>query len=309
MASTYTWSNDKLLPNNSNAFGLSGSPALAVFNDVLYCVRQGRGNSGWTWCATFDGTSWSEDKLIPNNDNAFGVSGSPALAVFNNKLYCIRQGRGDSGWLWCASTSDGTNWSEDALIPTNANAFGLSDSPALAVFNNRLYCAREGRGDSGWVWCASTSDGASWSEDALIPNSGNAYGTSGGPALAVYNNKLYCIREGRGNSGQLYWATFDGTKWSEDKILPNKNSPYGTSGRPGLAVFDNKLFCINEGRGDSGELYWSAFDGTNWSGDNLLPCSGTSGPPALAVYNNKLYCIREGKGGSGWTWSVTCTAN
>ncbi|WP_375414700.1 hypothetical protein, partial [uncultured Bradyrhizobium sp.] len=88
-----------------DAYGVSGSPALAAFGGKLYCVRQGRGNSGWTWCGSFDGTGWSKDALIPDPGDAYGVSGSPALAAFGGKLYCVRQGRGNSGWTWCASAS------------------------------------------------------------------------------------------------------------------------------------------------------------------------------------------------------------
>ncbi|WP_375414699.1 tyrosinase family protein, partial [uncultured Bradyrhizobium sp.] len=45
--------------------------------------------------------NWGDDALIPDPHNAYGVSGSPALAAFGVKLYCVRQGRGNSGWTWC----------------------------------------------------------------------------------------------------------------------------------------------------------------------------------------------------------------
>ncbi|NPT47998.1 hypothetical protein GNZ12_43280 [Paraburkholderia sp. 1N] len=244
------WSKDALLPNDNNAYGLSSSPALAVFDGKLYCVRQGRDDSGWAWCSTFDGTNWSKDALLPNGDDAFGLSSSPALVSFGGKLYCVRQGRDDSGWAWC-STFDGTNWSANALLPNDHNAYGLSSSPALAVFGGKLYCVRQGRGDSGWAWCA-TFDGTNWSADGLLPNDDNAFGLSSSPALASFGGKLYCVRQGRGDSGWAWCATFDGTNWSADALLPNDDNAFGLSSSPALAVFGGKLYCARQGRGDSG---------------------------------------------------------
>ncbi len=176
---SYAWSTDSLIPNDENAYGISGPPAVVEFIDKLYLIHEGRGSDGYLWCATFDGQTWSDDNLIPDTNHAYGTSGPPAAVVFNDKLYCIREGRGGNGWMWYA-TFDGRTWSRDALLPNSRNAFGTSGRPALAVYNEKLYCVHEGRGDDGWVWCA-TFDGENWSQDEPIPNSGDAYGTSGRP--------------------------------------------------------------------------------------------------------------------------------
>ncbi|AYG69037.1 MULTISPECIES: sialidase family protein [unclassified Rhizobium] len=298
------WAIDALVPDSSNAFGLSNTPAVAVYRNKLYCVRQGRGGSGWVWCATFDGNSWSADELIKDQDNAYGISGSPALAVFRDKLYCVRQGRDSSGWVWCA-TFDGNSWSDDRLIPSNDDAYGISGSPALAVFNDRLYCVHQGRGDSGWLWCA-TFDGNSWSADQLIPSADSAYGLSGSPALAVYNGKLYCARQGRENSGWVWCASFDGSTWSNDQLIPTPGNAYGVSDSPALAVFQNKLYCLRQGRGGSGWIWGATFDGNTWTNDRLIPSPdnayGISASPALVVYNNQLYCFHQGRHDDGWLW-------
>ncbi len=303
---TYAWSTDSLIPNDENAYGISGPPAVVEFIDKLYLIHEGRGSDGYLWCATFDGQTWSDDNLIPDTNHAYGTSGPPAAVVFNDKLYCIREGRGGNGWMWYA-TFDGRIWSRDALLPNSRNAFGTSGRPALAVYNGKLYCVHEGRGDDGWVWCA-TFDGENWSQDEPIPNSSNAYGTSGPPALVVFNEKLYCIREGRGDSGWVWCASFDGSNWSIDKLIPSDEHAYGTSGTPALAVFNNTLYCAREGRGNNGWVWCATFDGSNWSPDSLIPGSqnafGTSGPPALVSFQEKLYCFREGRSNSGWLWGA-----
>lgn len=303
------WSQAELIPNSSNAYGTTGAPALAVYDGVLYCARQGRGNSGWTWCGTFDGTNWSDDALIPGSDNAYGVSGSPALCAYNGLLYCIRQGRGDSGNMYCG-TFDGTSWSDDALLPSSNNPFRLSGSPALAVFNDLLYCAFEDAGDEGWVYCT-TFDGRNWSPAVLIPNSNNAYGTSGTPALAVFGDRLFCARQGRGDSGWTWcsWLDGDGDGWADDMLIPDDDNAYGMSGSPALAAHNDLLYCLRQGRGDSGDMYCGTYDGNSWSDDAEIPTGNNpfqlSASPALCEFNGTLYCAFEGSGDSGWTWAAS----
>ena len=137
---SYQWSTDKLLPNDDHAYGTSGPPALAVFNNKLYCIREGRGNSGWLWCATFDGSTWSTDKLLPNDDHAYGTSGPPALAVFNNKLYCIREGRGNSGWLWCAYTQISILdvWGEGRIVTNERIVTGFNGAANINYWKQKI---------------------------------------------------------------------------------------------------------------------------------------------------------------------------
>jgi len=100
-------------PNENLAIGISGSPAVAVFNNKLYCVYEGAQNDGLLHYCTFDGQKWSDDKLLGNN----GTSGSPALAVFNNKLYCVHEGAKENGWLYYCISDDGEVWFLDAPLP------------------------------------------------------------------------------------------------------------------------------------------------------------------------------------------------
>jgi hypothetical protein len=250
---------------------------------------------------------WSNDGLIPNDENAYGTSGAPAAVEFIEKLYLLHEGRGSDGEVWCA-TYDGQTWSDDVRIPNDNHPYGTSGPPAAAVYNDKLYCIREGRRGEGKLWW-STFDGHTWSRDAYLPNSENAYGTSGRPGLAAFNGKLYCVHEGPGDGGSLYCTTYDGTNWSNDVQIPNSNAPFETSGPPALAVFNGVLYCIREGAGNSGWVHCATFDGTNWSSDQLIPdeqhAYGTSGMPGLAVFNSILYCIREGRDNEGILWGGT----
>jgi chitinase len=68
-----------------------------TFDGKLYCIREGQDDSGWLWCATFDGVSWSTDELIPTSDNAYGT-GTPAFGCFL-MMYCIVFIKDGDKWL------------------------------------------------------------------------------------------------------------------------------------------------------------------------------------------------------------------
>ena len=252
-----TWNPDGKIQGvvQGDYFGISSSPAVAPFNGTLYIAREGQGDSGWVWCATYQTVTfpwWREVGLIPNSSKALGTSGSPALAAYQGKLYCVTRARGD-GATTMFTSFDGTAWADAGPLPSAANGFQVAGSPALAVFNGRLYCVRQGTGkNTGQLW-GSSFDGASWTVDGPIRTATSTLGVTGSPALVNFNARLYCIRQGAGGKGWTWSAAFDGTSWSDDGLLPTATNAFGIGGSsPGLAVFNGALYCARQGRGDSG---------------------------------------------------------
>ncbi|MDP9869059.1 MULTISPECIES: hypothetical protein [Streptosporangium] len=77
-----------------------------------------------------------------------------------------------------------------------------------------------------------------------------AHRSAEGPALAVFNNRLYCVHRGSGGQS-LWWTSFNSAHWSPDTRLPGHLSaqgpaivsyrgPYGT---------EDQLFCVHRGHG------------------------------------------------------------
>jgi chitinase len=303
------WNSDVLLTDGAgNRYGVSGSPAVCVYRDKLYLVRQGREDSGWLWCAVFDGETWGTDRLIPRDGGAYGVSGSPALCVYQDKLHLVHGGRNDSGWIWWA-TFDGTTWGTDQLIPTSDHAYGLSGSPALCVYQDKLHLVHGSRHDDGYIWWA-TYDGKTWGSDQLIPTSDHAYGLSGSPALCAYQGKLHLFHAGRGETDWTWWATYDGTTWGwPDQLIPTSDHAYGVSDSPAAHVYENQIFLLRQGRKNSGWTWCATFNGKTWGPDELIPDPGTAygvtTSPAVADYRGVLYCVRQGRHNDGWVWAGT----
>jgi hypothetical protein len=205
-------------------------------------------------------------------------------------------------------------WSEDtklsigslqnlAVAPTldEKSSIGTSGTPALAVFDGKLFCVHEGQEEDGWLWFC-TFDGYSWSKDKPLGN----HGTSGPPALAVYDGKLFCVHEGRGEDGWLWFCTFDGHSWSKDEPLSVGTGSSRRQGLPSaaLAVYKGLLYCVHEGQGGDGWLWFCTFDRHSWSKDKPLGNHGTSGGPALAVVGDLLVCMHEESKEGGWLWKT-----
>ncbi|MBD2255508.1 glycosyl hydrolase family 18 protein [Nostoc parmelioides] len=234
------------------------------------------------------------------------ITGTPSVAIYNDKLFCVYEGAGEDGWLWFC-IFDGTNWSDPQKLPNH----GTSGPPAIAVYNDKLFCIHEGGRGDGWLWFC-IFDGTNWSEDQRLPNHGTSSRQPGIPpaALVVYKNQLYCIHEGAGEDGWLWFCIFDGTNWSEDRRLELNGSGVGTSGAPGVAVINDKLYCCHEGREENGLLYHSSWDGENdWLLGTDFALEGnkneTSGPPGIVVRNGKAYFMHQGKGKNGKLYSFS----
>ena len=122
-----------------------GAPALAAHGGLLHMVHQGD-SSNQLWHATFDGTSWSDNKPVPGQ-----LSKSPAaLAEFNGLLHMVHLGD-SSNHLW-HSTFDGDAWAPNIAIP-----YQLSKAaPALAAFGGMLHMVHWDSSNTIWH---STSDG------------------------------------------------------------------------------------------------------------------------------------------------------
>lgn len=314
LARSQTLAEQSSLSDVMVADNIFGAPAMAIYDDTLYCVYEGLKvgqeikRDGWLWVAfTNDGRNWLRRKL-PDH----GTTGPPALAVYRGKLYCVHEGQDNRGWLWFCSF-DGEKWSKDKKmshgVGTRRRGF---PSAALVVYGGLLYCVHEGqRGSSGegWLWFCSF-DGEEWSKDKRLPK----HGTSGAPGLAVYDGKIVCCFEGQNTSGRMWYATFDGDKWSKAKraLIPEKSAlgkrslgkrssggtPLGVMGTPDLETFNNELYLVYE-NATGGEVRslnnTGAEDRTLVVGSRSSEPSpmSTSTPPAVARINETVYVARN----------------
>jgi hypothetical protein len=60
-------------------------------------------------------------------------------------------------------------------------------------------------------------------------------------------------------------------------------------------AFDGRLVMAWKSSHDE-QIYWSTFDGTNWSSQAAIPGRATSHAPALAAFGNVCSCFRRDPG-------------
>jgi hypothetical protein len=304
------WTPNRIVPNDEDAYGLNGYPAVVAFKklnsdtydpnvvtDNLFCIRQDRENVDWSlqaWCGTFDGASWTPDEQIK-----IKASWPVGATKYRDKLYCFSSrlqyspddDRVVTQWL-TMSTFDGRSWSDETLVPPNAeNTYEMSYAPAAAVYEDNLYVFYAGPRDRNAELHAAIYDGQAWTAGPIKTADNRNLTTSGAPGVATFKGKLYCVREAAGNASWILIAVFDGTQWTELNLSP---IPGRTSGPPGLFVYNDRLYCIHEGAWNNGCLYaLSTDDGAIWTSDAILLDENghdlrTTKAPGLAVFQPKL---------------------
>jgi hypothetical protein len=124
-------------------------------------------------------------------------------------------------------------------------------------------------------------------------------GTSGRPALAWLNDKLYMAWRGPRDDQDFFWATLEMQQgqvgpWSSQRgPLDQRGSLYG----PALLAFHGTLYMCWRGVDDNHDLWWASFDeaAQRWSpqqrvGDQFASLFS----PVLAVFQDQMYLAFRG---------------
>jgi hypothetical protein len=68
-------------------------------------------------------------------------------------------------------------------------------------------------------------------------------------------------------------------------------------------VYNGRLYLAWKGEGNAVGIWWSSFDGMNWSPQQQHPEAGTSDEPALTVFGGVLYLAWKGENESVGIWA------
>lgn len=115
-----------------------------------------------------------------------------------------------------------------------------------------------------------------------------------GPSAIAVGDTVYCFFQG-GKSGQLYYYSYQAGTTSPDLQVPaNVAAP----GPPGSAVFNDQLYLFYEGPGNNGQLWYSVYDGTDWT-SGVVPGVSMSQTPSATVFNGSLYVFYQSAANDG----------
>ena len=62
------------------------------------------------------------------------------------------------------------------------------------------------------------------------------------------------------------------------------------------------LYVFHQGAGNSGELWYSVFDGTNWARDTRVQNVGMSGSPSAVPWAGGITVFHQGQMNDGQLW-------
>jgi hypothetical protein len=84
-------------------------------------------------------------------------------------------------------------------------------------------------------------------------------------------------RKGIAGDEEIYFSNFNGVNWAAQQKVPG----VGTSDRPSLGVYNQRLYMAWKGISGDEELYYSNFDGSRWAPQQKIDRVGSSDGPAL----------------------------
>lgn len=194
-------------------------------------------------------SSWNHDFMLP-----YQSKGTPAMAVYNNKLYMVGV-TPQTNQLWMATMTPDEVFSAATPIPFMYSG----DPPSLAVFQNRLYMVHHDGTGYDMVW--NYFDGSQWSFDRIIHQD-----TVNPPTIAAYNGYLHMVHDGGPNDpSDIWWSYFDGITWSTQVSL-GKQVGYTPPQPIGMAadynggiVMAHRTPFWNPNAVHDFHIYWSRF--------------------------------------------------
>ncbi|TDY16725.1 hypothetical protein B0G81_7820 [Paraburkholderia sp. BL6665CI2N2] len=274
---------------------------LSIYPESLYYA---------TYIFDFPPVLGSQVPLTGTSPFEYTTPNRPALAMFNNQLWCVyRSGGGKNKLCYCITppqrTGVGRPWSGEIEIPDQTTVEG----PALAVFKDRLYCVYVGTGgDNSLYYTYWSNVNSSWSDAKKFPKHYSAYD----PALAVFQGKLWCVYVQNARDDKLHYVTLDDVdaEWSTDEPFSNHFSAAG----PALAASKRMLLCVHRGGGTDERLRETTYDydGNMWSADKLLLTGIThtersSDGPGLTFREDQSSFVVAYKGAGSDTGVYTAT--
>ncbi|MFE9483908.1 matrixin family metalloprotease [Streptomyces spororaveus] len=251
----------------------------------------------------------------------------PSLAVTKNsysdigRLIMAWRGSDEDSLWW--SEFGGLSWSSQEQTP----GFGSTHGPALTSFPytdnlGGFYMAWKGArkpsgGDDSGIWYASKLPGdPEWGSQQLVPN----VGTSCGPTIAWFNNRLHLAWKGRDEDRTIWHSSLGPQGWEPQQKVSIKT--LWTSHSPCLVTFGQRLYLFFRSSFNSNVAYtWlDSAPGSVWQDTRMVQYAtferdktgkamtsglhliGTSHGPAATVHGNLITLAWKGVEGDSGLW-------
>jgi hypothetical protein len=302
----------------------SASSCACEYNERLYVFWKGAGaDNQRIYRAAMTDVNGHDEWVGPNmvnldrQDFKTVTDGSLAVAVFKGRLYVFWKGPGKKGRIYSAYMNEREEWLGLNMVNLDRKKDGSDDyvfqnftdcSPAVAVFNERLYLLWKGA-ENGHIYSAYMNKDEQWIGPNMVNLDRQDFKTftNGSPAVAAYNGLLYLIWK---NAEHMYYAYHvEGMpldkQWAGGWMVNPLGGTPSTDLSPALVAFDGKLYAAWKGSKHNSIWFTSGIPHNNpqdpeleWSPQTRFVVPGeTMRSPALATYNGRLYNLRTGDPG------------
>jgi hypothetical protein len=186
-------------------------------------------------------------------------------------------------WLPASIMKDGVAVVGGTNIDSLDAQFAGSVYPKLV---RDVYLAWKGQDTDKRLFFNKSPNGQSWNDQTQVGG-----GTSHGPALAAFNERLHLAWKGQETDKRMFFnSSANGQAWTDQIQVGG-----GTSHGPALAAFNERLYLAWKGEETDKRMFFnSTGDGTIWT-DQTQVGGGTSHGPTLAVFNGRLYLAWKGQ--------------
>jgi hypothetical protein len=213
---------------------------------------------------------------------------------------------GDQG-IYYAFNPGPAGWSGQRRVP----GAGTNARPAVVEYNGTPWMAWKGvDGDSGLYWSRFVNG------DWLPQQRVTGVGTSDAPALVVYNNFLYMFWKGvRGDSGIYFtrigsapaaiWDAQNRVSYTEADTRGQQRLMVGTTNGPSATLRGDRILLAWKGVEGDTSIWFSLFDGSEFSGQVSVANVGTSNGPCVCAFAGQTHMLWQGvPGDHGIYWSL-----
>jgi hypothetical protein len=309
--SMYRWQAQRPLTDRGStdgpSLGLVGTAGFTSGSYDLCSVWTGVVGDSKLYTSTLGLDGWSPQRVIPN----VGSSHRPGLCSisvpapdgsFRTGLFMAWKGARNDANLYWSRSSDGMGWEPQ----TRVDFAGTTCGPAVANFDGTIVMAWKGiDGDAKLYW--SELEAGGFRTQHLV----NDVGTTDTPALVFYLNRLWMFWKGIDGDANVYYSSrTKGTDWSPQQRVAcvftvnlGKSGvevgylPIGTTAGVAATLRGTRVLLAWKGVTGDSKIYFSYFDGTEFTGQVAIPDRGTSTTPGLCTLDGTTYMLWKGVGG------------
>lgn len=184
-----------------------------------------------------------------NASKSYNTDYGPAGVLSGNTLYVAYQNKDDSSKIYFDNASYNNlklTKGSPAAISSNIKT---DQNPAMVDYQGTLVLVYKMLGSTDLYWCTYDTSNAVWTdqgrlEDATI--SSQNIQSNYGPALTVFNGKVYLLYLHDGDNATVRWMTYDGSRWvyHGSKTVDGSDLVSHNNVCPAVAANNDNLYII-----------------------------------------------------------------